>query len=91
MAPFTGGEELASDTGRLVGTYFYDTLKTMPLLKGAYAAQEKGRLDPYTWLGGLGLGVTTLLRRAHNGLLSWYLSWSLAGIVILAALLVFLV
>ena len=90
VAPFTGGEALPHATGRLVGTHFYDTLKTMPFLKGAYAAQEKGRLDPYTWLGGLGSGITALLRRAHNGLLSWYLSWSLAGIVILVALFVFL-
>ncbi len=86
VAPFTGGEVLAGDTGRIVGTHFYDTLKAMPLLKGAYAAQEKGRLDPYTWLGGLGLRITALLRRLHNGLLSWYLSWSLAGIIILAVL-----
>jgi len=58
----------------------------MPLLKKIYTAQEKGHLDPYSWLGRLGLSFTGFLKRVHNGLLSWYLSWSLLGIVILAVI-----
>jgi NADH:ubiquinone oxidoreductase subunit 5 (subunit L)/multisubunit Na+/H+ antiporter MnhA subunit len=86
VAPFTGGEKLEQKTGRVIGTHFYDTIKEMPVLKGTYAAQGKGHLDPYTWIGGLGLGLTGLLKRIHNGLLSWYLSWSLLGILILFVL-----
>ncbi len=89
VSPFTGGEKLDEKTGRVLGTYFYDTIKMMPVLKSTYKAQERGHLDPYAWIGGLGLGITGLLKRLHNGLLSWYLSWSLLGIVVL--LLIFLV
>jgi formate hydrogenlyase subunit 3/multisubunit Na+/H+ antiporter MnhD subunit len=88
VGAFTGGEELDRETGRVPGTRFYDTIRSAAPLSGIYAAQEKGRLDPYLWAGGLGLGFTGLLRRIHNGLLSWYLSWSLAGIAILIALLI---
>jgi formate hydrogenlyase subunit 3/multisubunit Na+/H+ antiporter MnhD subunit len=87
---FTGGEQPDSKTSRVLGTHFYDTIRELPLLRRLYGAQEKGRLDPYVWFGGLGLGLTGLLKRAHNGLLSWYLSWSLAGAVVLVVLLVFL-
>ena len=73
-----------------MGTHFYDTIRALPLLRRMYASQEKGRLDPYAWFGGLGLGLTGLLKRAHNGLLAMYLSWSLAGMVVLIVLLVFL-
>jgi NADH:ubiquinone oxidoreductase subunit 5 (subunit L)/multisubunit Na+/H+ antiporter MnhA subunit len=86
VTPFTGGEKLDQNTGRVIGTYFYDTIKGLPVLKGTYTAQGKGHLDPYTWIGGLGLGITGLLKRIHNGLLSWYLSWSLIGILILVVL-----
>jgi formate hydrogenlyase subunit 3/multisubunit Na+/H+ antiporter MnhD subunit len=86
---FIGGETTDSVT-RLIGTHFYDTVKNLPLLKGIYAAQERGRLDPYNWMGGLGLAFTGLLRKMHNGLLSWYLSWSLMGIVVLIFLALFL-
>jgi formate hydrogenlyase subunit 3/multisubunit Na+/H+ antiporter MnhD subunit len=57
VAPFTGGEKLEQKTGRVIGTHFYDTIKEMPVLKGTYAAQGKGHLDPYTWIGGLGLAI----------------------------------
>jgi formate hydrogenlyase subunit 3/multisubunit Na+/H+ antiporter MnhD subunit len=87
---FTGGEQPDAQTNRVLGTHFYDTIRELPLLHRMYGAQEKGRLDPYTWFGGLGLVFTGLLKRAHNGLLSWYLSWSLAGVVVLVVLLVYL-
>jgi len=86
VSPFTGGEKLDESTGRAIGTYFYDTIKELPVLKGTYTAQGKGHLDPYSWIGGLGLRITGLLKRIHNGLLSWYLSWSLAGILVLIVL-----
>jgi formate hydrogenlyase subunit 3/multisubunit Na+/H+ antiporter MnhD subunit len=82
VSPFIGGEK----PGRVVGTHFYDTIKELPLLRGTYTAQGKGHLDPYSWIGGLGLAITGLLKRIHNGLLSWYLAWSLVGILVLVVL-----
>jgi formate hydrogenlyase subunit 3/multisubunit Na+/H+ antiporter MnhD subunit len=86
---FTGGDALEPSTGRVLGTHFYETIRALPLLRWMYATQEKGRLDPYSWFGGLGLAFTGLLKRAHNGLLAMYLSWSLVGAAALVALLAF--
>lgn len=86
VAPFIGGEQMDPQTSRIAGTRFYDTIREMPLLRGTYAAQEKGHLDPAGWIGAAGLAVTGLLRRIHSGLLSWYLSWSLLGVVVLLLL-----
>ena len=87
---FIGGEEI-DETGRVPGTHFYETIRLAPGLKGLYAAQAAGKLDPFAWVGGLGHAVTRGLQALHNGLLSWYLSWSLVGAAALIALLVLLV
>jgi formate hydrogenlyase subunit 3/multisubunit Na+/H+ antiporter MnhD subunit len=87
---FTGGETADPRTSRILGTHFYETIRALPLLRRMYASQEDGRLDPYNWFGGLGLRLTGLLRRAHNGLLAMYLSWGLVGAVALIVLLVVL-
>ena len=52
--------------------------------------QEKGNLDPYRWIGRFGLGVSGLLKKVHNGLLPWYLSWILLGTVVLLFIFQFL-
>jgi hypothetical protein len=44
--------------------------------------------DPYVVLGKAGAGITWALRKLHNGMLSWYLLWSLAGLLALFALIV---
>ena len=90
VGSFIGGEELDNETGRINGTHFYLTIKEMPFLRSIYDMQEKGFFDPYNWLGRLGAGITWVLRKIHNGMLSWYLSWSLAGIVILLGILFFM-
>ena len=71
------------------GTHFYLTIREMPFIRNLYDMQEKGFFDPYNWLGRLGTSITWVLRKIHNGMLSWYLSWSLAGIVILLGILFF--
>ncbi|HUV08219.1 MAG TPA: hypothetical protein VMX75_10850, partial [Spirochaetia bacterium] len=83
VKPFIGGETLEMGSDRVSGTHFYDTIKDLPLLKKIYSAQEKGFLDPYNWFGGAGLAVTGLLKKVHNGLLPFYLSWTLLGSVVL--------
>lgn len=90
VGSFIGGEELDNETGRINGTHFYLTIKEMPFLRSIYDMQEKGFFDPYNWLGRLGTTITRVLRKIHNGMLSWYLSWSLAGIVILLGILFFM-
>jgi formate hydrogenlyase subunit 3/multisubunit Na+/H+ antiporter MnhD subunit len=90
VKPFIGGESLKMGSDRVSGTHFYDTVKNMPALKGIYAAQEKGYLDPYSWFAGLGLTITGLLRKLHNGLLPMYLSWSILGSVVLLVLFIVL-
>jgi NADH:ubiquinone oxidoreductase subunit 5 (subunit L)/multisubunit Na+/H+ antiporter MnhA subunit len=86
---FIGGERADPERIRVSGIHFYDTIRSMPLLSKIYAAQEKGRLDPYGGVGWLGLRISGALKRLHNGLLPWYLSWSVAGVVILICVFVF--
>ena len=52
-------------------------------------AQEKGHLDPYGGVGWLGLRISGALKGLHTGLLPWYLSWSVAGVVILICVFTF--
>jgi formate hydrogenlyase subunit 3/multisubunit Na+/H+ antiporter MnhD subunit len=83
--PFVGGERVPVERLRVSGTRFYDTIKDLPLLRPLYRWQERGVLDPYFLLGRAGAGVTWVLRRIHNGILPWYLAWSLLGILALIA------
>ncbi|MBA7606783.1 NAD(P)H-quinone oxidoreductase subunit 2, chloroplastic [subsurface metagenome] len=87
---FVGGETGEISRSRASGTHFYDTIKFLPSLRKIYAAQERGHFDPYVQLGRLGSGITGLLKILHNGLLPWYLSWSLLGAVVLLFLFIFL-
>ena len=86
---FIGGERADPERIRVSGAHFYDTIRSMPLLSRIYEAQEKGRLDPYGGVGWLGLRISGALKRLHNGLLPWYLSWSVAGVVILICIFMF--
>lgn len=86
---FIGGERADPERIRISGTHFYDTIRTLPLLSKIYKAQEKGRLDPYGGVGWLGLRISGALKALHSGLLPWYLSWSVAGVVILVCIFTF--
>ena len=90
VGAFTGGEVLDEKSGRVNATHFYNTVKSMPGLRSFFRAQEQGNLDPYIWLGKIGLGFTGLLKRVHSGLLPWYLSWILLGTVSLLIVFQFL-
>lgn len=82
---FVGGERVPSERLRVSGTRFYDTVRDLPLLAPLYRWQERGFLDSYFLLGKAGAAVTWVLRRIHNGILPWYLSWSLLGVLALIA------
>jgi formate hydrogenlyase subunit 3/multisubunit Na+/H+ antiporter MnhD subunit len=88
VSSYIGGEDAVGELDRVAGTGFYETIRRVSALKGPYAAQEAGKLDPFRWLGGVGHVITAGLQAIHNGLLSWYLAWSLVGVGVL--ILVFL-
>jgi formate hydrogenlyase subunit 3/multisubunit Na+/H+ antiporter MnhD subunit len=85
---YIGGEK-ETPLQRVKGTEFYNTIKDLPLLSGTYSAQEKGCFDPYVWFGNIGKGITWVLQQLHSGILPWYLSYSLLGIVVLLFLFAF--
>ncbi|MEW5816579.1 MAG: proton-conducting transporter membrane subunit [Spirochaetota bacterium] len=87
---FIGGESVDPEIIRVPGTTFYDTIKSLPVLEKLFDAQEKGWFDPYVLFGKFGLGISGVLKKLHNGLLPWYLTWSLLGIIVLLCLRVFL-
>jgi formate hydrogenlyase subunit 3/multisubunit Na+/H+ antiporter MnhD subunit len=84
--PFIGGEEADESIPRLSGAEFYNTVRDLPLLRGLYRAQEKGSFDLYVLMGRCGLGITWILKKLHNGLLSRYLLWSITGTIVLIVL-----
>lgn len=84
---FIGGEVMNSGReSRVLGIYFYDTIRSLGLLKKAYSDEGKGYYDIYIQGGRLGGVVTKALKALHTGMLPTYLSWSLLGLVILLIL-----
>ena len=80
---FVGGEDAEKLGMRVSGARFFDTVRDTGCLKAFYSAAEKKLFDIYNitfrFLGGLG----GILSELHNGLLSRYVVWCLAGIVVL--------
>jgi hypothetical protein len=86
--PFVGGESLPPERLRASGVHFYDTVRGLDLLGRIYRIQERGWFDAHVILGKVGGAVTWCLRKLHNGMLSWYLAWSVGGVLLLSALLI---
>jgi NADH:ubiquinone oxidoreductase subunit 5 (subunit L)/multisubunit Na+/H+ antiporter MnhA subunit len=81
---FIGGEDPTKHPEmRVSGVDFFATIRNLGFLKGIYRAAEKKFFDIYVvgfkFIGGLGGMISEL----HNGLLSRYIVWCLAGIVVL--------
>lgn len=83
---FIGGESLPVEN-RVTGTSFYRTIQMLPGLKRYYQWAEARRFDLYEQGARWVLFIAGLLKRAHTGVLTFYLIWALAG---LAALLWFI-
>jgi formate hydrogenlyase subunit 3/multisubunit Na+/H+ antiporter MnhD subunit len=83
---FIGGEVLKSEDIRVPGTGFYNSISSMKPFKGIYQTQEKGAFDPYNWFGRLGLIFSTILKKIHNGILPFYVFWTLLGMGVLILL-----
>lgn len=86
---FTGGEGPDQHPEmRVSGAEFYATVRDLPVLRRMYGWAERRLFDVYNQglklLGGLGEVFSWL----HDGLLGRYLSWFLAGLVILYVVLI---
>ncbi|MFH1570297.1 MAG: hypothetical protein ABIL09_20055, partial [Gemmatimonadota bacterium] len=80
---FAGGEILPGDTVRYAGTSFYETIRLLPGLRGAFADGEAGAYDGYHVVGRYGLTLVQLLRRLHTGVLLVYVAWCVVGMTLI--------
>jgi len=80
---FVGGEILDEESIRIPGTHFYGPIKSLSFLKGLYDRAEKGRFDIYNIGRNIVGNISDALSYIHTGILSTYLLWILAGLVIL--------
>jgi NADH:ubiquinone oxidoreductase subunit 5 (subunit L)/multisubunit Na+/H+ antiporter MnhA subunit len=67
---------------RVLGTEFYDTIRNMGGLKGAYGKGEAGSFDIASY-GKYVFPISNFLKLLHNGHLANYVSWILWGLIIL--------
>ncbi|MBN2533470.1 MAG: hypothetical protein JXB88_11280 [Spirochaetales bacterium] len=82
VEPYIGGEQENPEVHRVPGTDFYTVISNMPVLRNIYKGQAKEYLDPFEWFGKLGDWIIMIFKKIQNGLLPWYLSLSLIGLVI---------
>ena len=88
VEPFIGGEILDRQEGmRVSGVRFYRTVEELRPLNAFYRAAEAKWFDVYEVGKRLFLGLSKLLGIAHNGLLPRYVTWCLAGMVLVFYLL----
>jgi len=84
--PFIGGEEFEPEMG-ISPEGFYHTIKNTKILKkilkAIYHQAEKKRFDVYFVGKNIVVKVSDTLSSTHTGILSTYLLWILAGLVIL--------
>jgi formate hydrogenlyase subunit 3/multisubunit Na+/H+ antiporter MnhD subunit len=77
------GEAIDNEKMVIPGTHFYKTVSRMGGLKQLYSKQEKGWFDLYDQAGRVGLTITELLQRLHNGILPRYLTWVTLGLLLI--------
>ncbi len=89
VAPFVGGETLEDHPDmRVSGVEFYRTIKNLGFLKSMYSLAEKQFFDLYEVLQKTARAFGIILSFMHNGVLSRYFLWFLAGLVVLCVVLV---
>ena len=85
---FVGGEKFDSESVRITGTSFYETIREMNPLKVLYKDAEQGIYDLYVLGGTYGKKLIEVLRYIHNGVVSTYLAFVLIGLSFLIFFLV---
>jgi NADH:ubiquinone oxidoreductase subunit 5 (subunit L)/multisubunit Na+/H+ antiporter MnhA subunit len=83
---YVGGELLTADE-RVTGTDFYTTVSDMGFFKTIYGWAEARAFDTYDIGRGISFYFIRGFRAAHTGILPEYLTWSLAGLLVLVILL----
>jgi len=83
-APVPVDKPLAST--HMSGTGFYLTVRNLPIIRGFYTDAEREAFDPYRVVGQYGLRVVEWLRGLHSGILETYVTWVLAGAMLVLAL-----
>jgi len=86
---FIGGETIIPEE-RITGIDFYETIRKSRLLHKMYDWAEAKWFDIYDQLGKLALTVASLMRRIHTGVFTQYMTWVLAGLVILLVIWMYL-
>jgi len=80
---FLGGEVMEGRALHTPGTSFYNTVRQLPILRGIFHDAEREAFDVYHIGGRYGNSLVQMLRSAHTGALTLYVSWVLTGLVIL--------
>ncbi len=84
--PYIGGEILPEES-RVTGVDFYRTVQDFGIFKRIYGLAEKKMFDIYE-VGKIVLFyIIDILKHMHSGLLSSYVSWVIAGVLILLVVL----
>jgi len=83
---YIGGEVLPEET-RVTGTDFYETVREMGFFHGVYKWAEKKAFDVYDVGRGFSFYFVRGFRALHSGILSDYLTWMLAGLLVLIVIL----
>jgi formate hydrogenlyase subunit 3/multisubunit Na+/H+ antiporter MnhD subunit len=72
----------------VTGADFYKTIQEIGFFKSMYAMAEKKWFDIYDVLTNVIFYAVDMLRRAHSGVLPRYLTWFLAGLLLIILILV---
>ena len=84
---FIGGERLPNEV-RVTGVDFYQTITEKKFFKTMFGLAEKKKFDIYDWGKKIVFWFGSVLSELHSGDLETYLSWCLAGAVILLLVLI---
>ena len=87
---FVGGEKVDMEKVRTSGTSFYETVREMPILRGALRDGESGAYDVYYAFGKFGGSLVRVLRSLHNGVLNFYAAWCIIGLAVIGIIVLYL-
>lgn len=73
----------AAERFRVVGTEFYNEIRTMKPLKAIYDAAERKVFDVYDVSRNASVGLAKIFQKAHAGQLQVYLLYLLVGVLVL--------
>jgi formate hydrogenlyase subunit 3/multisubunit Na+/H+ antiporter MnhD subunit len=83
---YVGGELLTDDV-RVTGTDFYNTVSDMGFFNSMYKRAEKHAFDTYDIGRNVSFYFIRGFRAIHTGVLPEYLTWTLAGVLVLLVML----